>query len=81
MIELYTGFWPLITTGTDSQAGSLIREATHFGIGIENIADGETRCRQLPMAYPNRPCTACLQNADSYRYFAEDPDYYYNEDL
>ena len=69
MIYICPGFWGLTKTGTDSRAGTLIHEASHFVLNGGTIDDvyGRDASRELARDYPMR----AIHNADSYEYFAE----------
>lgn len=62
-------FWSAPMTGTDSKAGTLIHEMTHFDVvaGTEDYAYGQTAAASLAI---NNPAQA-LDNADNHEYFAE----------
>jgi peptidyl-Lys metalloendopeptidase len=62
-------FWQAPTTGTDSKAGTIIHETSHFNVvaGTDDIVYGQTGARNLANSDPNR----AVQNADSHEYFAE----------
>jgi peptidyl-Lys metalloendopeptidase len=68
-IHLCNAFWPAPPTGTDSKAGTLIHEMSHFTVvaGTKDNAYGQTACRRLATTSPTR----ALNNADSHEYFAE----------
>lgn len=62
-------FWDSPTIGTDSQAGTLIHETSHFDIvaGTDDYVYGQSACKRLASKDPNR----AVFNADNYEYFAE----------
>ena len=62
-------FWSAPNTGTDSRAGTLIHEMSHFNVvaGTDDVVYGQTGARSLAISDPN----AALNNADSHEYFAE----------
>ncbi|KAF9463906.1 peptidyl-Lys metalloendopeptidase [Collybia nuda] len=68
-VYLCGGFWTAPATGTDSKAGTLVHEGSHFvaTAGTTDIAYGQTDCKQLAISNPNQ----AIRNADSYEYFAE----------
>ena len=68
-IHLCGAFWNAPLTGTDSRAGTLIHEMTHFTVvaGTNDWAYGQTAAKALAISNPTR----ALANADSYEYFAE----------
>jgi peptidyl-Lys metalloendopeptidase len=68
-IFLCNRFWTAPLTGTDSQAGTIIHELSHFNVvaGTDDNAYGQVACRQLAIDNPSR----AIDNADSHEYFAE----------
>ena len=56
-------------TGTDSKAGTLIHEMSHFTVvaGTDDHAYGQTAARNLAKSNPK----LAVDNADSHEYFAE----------
>ncbi len=62
-------FWPAPAKGTDSKAGTLIHEMSHFTVvaGTNDNAYGQTAAKNLAISNP----TAALNNADSHEYFSE----------
>lgn len=62
-------FWSAPMTGTDSKAGTLIHEMSHFNVvaGTNDHAYGQPAARNLAISNPDR----ALDNADSHEYFAE----------
>jgi peptidyl-Lys metalloendopeptidase len=62
-------FWSAPLTGTDSKAGTLIHEMSHFNVvaGTDDIVYGQTGARNLAASDPN----GALNNADNHEYFAE----------
>jgi peptidyl-Lys metalloendopeptidase len=62
-------FWSAPTTGTDSKAGTLVHELSHFTIvaGTSDHAYGQTAAKNLAKTNP----TKARKNADSHEYFAE----------
>ncbi|SJN60016.1 hypothetical protein VR7878_03916 [Vibrio ruber DSM 16370] len=68
-IHLCNAFWAAPTTGTDSKAGTLIHEMSHFTVngGTDDIAYGQYNARRLAQSSPNQ----AVNNADSHEYFAE----------
>jgi peptidyl-Lys metalloendopeptidase len=62
-------FWSARLKGTDSQAGTLIHEISHFNVvaGTSDIVYGQANCRQLAISKPSD----VINNADSHEYFAE----------
>jgi peptidyl-Lys metalloendopeptidase len=68
-IYLCGAFWNAPNTGTDSRAGTLIHESSHFTVhgGTDDWAYGQSTCRSLAISNPLR----AIDNADSHEYFAE----------
>lgn len=68
-INLCSGFWGASTTGTDSRAGTLVHETTHFTIiaGTQDHAYGQNAAQSLASSDPDR----AVNNADNHEYFAE----------
>ncbi|MFN7961734.1 MAG: M35 family metallo-endopeptidase [Thermoanaerobaculia bacterium] len=68
-IYLCNAFWAAPNTGTDSRAGTLIHELSHFYVvaSTDDWAYGQTACRSLATSNPSR----AIDNADSHEYFAE----------
>jgi peptidyl-Lys metalloendopeptidase len=62
-------FWTAPMTGTDSKAGTLIHEMSHFTVvaGTDDWAYGQTNAKSLAISDPNK----AIDNADSHEYFAE----------
>ncbi len=62
-------FWSAPNTGTDSRAGTLIHEMSHFNVvaGTDDVVYGQTGAKSLAISDPN----GALNNADSHEYFAE----------
>jgi len=62
-------FWDAPATGTDSKAGTLIHEMSHFTVvaGTDDWAYGQTNAKNLAISDPNK----AIDNADSHEYFAE----------
>ena len=69
MIYLCGAFWEAPNIGTDSRAGTLIHESSHFTLngGTDDYAYGQTSCKALAISSPSR----AIMNADSHEYFAE----------
>lgn len=59
-------------TGSDSKAGTIVHESTHFtrNAGTLDITYGKTNCQALAISN----ATAATMNADSHEYFAENSD-------
>ena len=68
-IYLCKVFWQAPLSGTDSKAGTLIHEMSHFNVvaGTDDVVYGQTAARNLADTNPN----AAITNADSHEYFAE----------
>jgi peptidyl-Lys metalloendopeptidase len=62
-------FWSAPLTGTDSKAGTLIHEMSHFNAvaGTDDHVYGQSGAKNLAISDPN----AALNNADNHEYFAE----------
>lgn len=62
-------FWSAPLTGTDSKAGTLIHEMSHFNVvaGTDDHVYGQAGAKSLAISDAN----AALDNADSHEYFAE----------
>jgi peptidyl-Lys metalloendopeptidase len=69
VITLCGAFWPAGNTGTDSKAGTIIHESSHFTIngGTNDNAYGQSACKSLATSNPSR----AVNNADSHEYFSE----------
>lgn len=68
-VHLCNAFWSAPNTGTDSKAGTLVHETSHFSVvaGTSDYAYGQSACRSLAISNPSR----AISNADSHEYFAE----------
>jgi peptidyl-Lys metalloendopeptidase len=68
-VHLCNAFWSAPATGTDSKAGTLVHETSHFSVvaGTQDYAYGQSACRSLAISNPTR----AIHNADSHEYFAE----------
>jgi peptidyl-Lys metalloendopeptidase len=62
-------FWSAPNTGTDSRAGTLIHEMSHFDVvaGTDDHVYGQSAAKSLAISDP----AAAIDNADSHEYFAE----------
>ncbi|KIM27479.1 hypothetical protein M408DRAFT_24421 [Serendipita vermifera MAFF 305830] len=69
IVHLCNAFWPAGISGTDSKAGTIIHEASHFtrNGGTDDIRYGQSGCKQLALENPND----AIRNADSHEYLAE----------
>ncbi len=68
-IHLCNAFWSAPQTGTDSKAGTIIHELSHFNVVAKtsDYAYGQSACKSLAISNPSR----AVNNADSHEYFAE----------
>jgi peptidyl-Lys metalloendopeptidase len=68
-IFLCNAFWRAKLRGTDSRAGTIIHELTHFNVvsGTDDITYGQAKCRELARTDPSE----AIVNADNHEYFAE----------
>ncbi|HEX4954085.1 MAG TPA: M35 family metallo-endopeptidase [Thermoanaerobaculia bacterium] len=68
-IYLCSVFWSAPTQGTDSKAGTIIHELSHFNVvaATDDWAYGQTACKSLATSNPGK----AVDNADSHEYFAE----------
>jgi peptidyl-Lys metalloendopeptidase len=68
-VHLCGAFFAAPATGTDSKAGTLVHETSHFTVvaGTSDYAYGQTACKKLAAKTPNK----AINNADSHEYFAE----------
>jgi peptidyl-Lys metalloendopeptidase len=68
-VYLCNAFWAAPNAGTDSRAGTIIHEVSHFTVvaGTGDYAYGQSAARRLATSNPSR----AVQNADSHEYFAE----------
>jgi peptidyl-Lys metalloendopeptidase len=68
-VYLCRAFWSAPNTGTDSRAGTLIHETSHFNVvaGTDDWAYGQTSAHNLAVSNPSR----AVDNADNHEYFAE----------
>ncbi len=62
-------FWNAPNTGTDSKAGTLVHEASHFTVlgGTNDYAYGQSAAKSLAISSPSK----AVMNADSHEYFTE----------
>ncbi len=72
-IYLCRAFWNARETGTDSRAGTIIHELSHFNIiaGTDDHVYGQSGARSLANSNPSQ----ALDNADNHEYFAENTPY------
>ncbi len=68
-------FWAAPMTGTDSKAGTIVHELSHFNVvaGTDDLAYGQSGAKSLANSSPN----SAIRNADSHEYFAENTPYQY----
>ena len=68
-IYLCGAFWSAPATGTDSKAGTLVHETSHFTVvaGTQDYAYGQAAAKSLALSNPAQ----AILNADSHEYFAE----------
>lgn len=68
-IYLCNAFWSAPNTGTDSRAGTIVHETSHFTVmgGTDDWAYGQSAAHSLALSNPSR----AVDNADSHEYFAE----------
>lgn len=69
MVYVCGGFWAAAVTGTDSRAGTLIHEISHFTVvaATDDHAYGQSAAQNLA----NSNAALAVTNADSHEYFAE----------
>jgi peptidyl-Lys metalloendopeptidase len=69
VVYLCGAFWSAPNTGTDSRAGTIIHETSHFTVvaGTDDWVYGQTGCKNLAKSNPSH----AIDNADSHEYFAE----------
>ncbi|KAB5594811.1 Peptidyl-Lys metalloendopeptidase [Ceratobasidium theobromae] len=62
-------FWDAPVTGTDSRAGTIVHENSHFEVngGTSDWVYGQTSAKSLASSNPTR----AIDNADNHEYFAE----------
>lgn len=67
-IYVCNAFWSAPNTGTDSRAGTLIHEMSHFNVvaATDDWAYGQTACKKLA-----KRASKAIDNADSHEYFSE----------
>jgi len=68
-IYVCKAFWSAPNTGTDSKAGTLVHEMSHFNVvaSTDDWAYGQSAAKSLATSNP----TKALDNADNHEYFAE----------
>lgn len=65
-IYICKAFWSTPPTGTNSKAGIVLHEHSHASGHTDEIAAGQTACRNLAKTKPN----VAIKNADNYEYYA-----------
>lgn len=70
MVYVCSEFWNAANTGTDSRAGTLIHEISHFTVvaGTADHVYGQSDAQALAISSPAQ----AVSNADNHEYFAED---------
>jgi peptidyl-Lys metalloendopeptidase len=68
-IHLCPVFWTVDVTGTDSKAGTLVHESSHFtkNGGTDDHVYGQSGAKDLASSNPDQ----AIDNADNHEYFAE----------
>jgi peptidyl-Lys metalloendopeptidase len=68
-IYVCKAFWTAPATGTDSKAGTMVHEMSHFDIvaNTDDVVYGQAGAKNLANTNPND----AVRNADSHEYFAE----------
>lgn len=68
-VYLCSAFWRANELGTDSRAGTIIHELSHFNAvaGTDDVVYGQSGAKSLAISNPDQ----ALNNADSHEYFAE----------
>lgn len=68
-VYLCKSFWTAPVTGTDSRAGTIVHELSHFNVvaGTDDLGYGQANARNLASTEPQK----ALNNADNHEYFAE----------
>ncbi|PWT97041.1 MAG: hypothetical protein C5B52_14560 [Bacteroidetes bacterium] len=66
-IWLCDAFWMAPDTGTDSRAGTLVHEHSHASAFTDDLAYGQTACKQLAKKTPAK----AINNADSHEYYSK----------
>jgi peptidyl-Lys metalloendopeptidase len=68
-VYLCPAFWSAPMTGTDSKAGTLVHELTHFTVvaATQDHAYGQSAAASLAISSPAK----AIKNADSHEYFVE----------
>lgn len=68
-VYLCRSFWSADELGTDSRAGTIVHELSHFNVvaGTDDVVYGQSGAKSLANSNPDQ----ALNNADSHEYFAE----------
>ena len=68
-MNLCNGFWELVSSGTNSRPGTIIHEMSHFHViaDTDDMVYGKPNCMNLAANSPEK----AINNADNYKYFAE----------
>ena len=68
-VYLCNAFWSAPNTGTDSRAGTMIHELSHFDVlgNTDDIVYGKTGAKNLAISNP----ASAVKNADNHEYFSE----------
>jgi peptidyl-Lys metalloendopeptidase len=68
-IYVCKAYWSAGMTGTDSKAGTMVHEMSHFNVvaGTDDHAYGQSAAASLAISNPSK----AVDNADSHEYFAE----------
>ncbi|MDF2176633.1 M35 family metallo-endopeptidase [Aliiglaciecola sp. CAU 1673] len=68
-VYLCRAFWSAPELGTDSRAGTIVHELSHFTAvaGTDDVVYGQSGAKSLAISDPDQ----ALNNADSHEYFAE----------
>ncbi|KAG9093754.1 hypothetical protein FS749_013800 [Ceratobasidium sp. UAMH 11750] len=68
-VYLCGAFWSAPNTGTDSRAGTIVHEQSHFTVngGTDDHVYGQAGAKSLAKSNPDQ----AIDNADSHEYFAE----------
>ena len=68
-VYLCKSFWTAPVSGTDSRAGTIVHELSHFNVvaGTDDLGYGQANARNLAKTDPVK----ALNNADNHEYFAE----------
>lgn len=68
-VYLCNAFWSANEFGTDSRAGTIVHELSHFNAvaGTDDVVYGQSGAQSLAISDPDQ----ALNNADSHEYFAE----------